>query len=83
MDQKGFHYLCLKIYLNKNPLPSMINVKGVYSSRLDSDRQMVLATRAHLVKNEMLKEEEVECRELYENILRKHLIDEKNQRARR
>ncbi|XP_047503935.1 dynein regulatory complex protein 10-like isoform X1 [Pieris napi] len=50
---------------------------------LDSDRQMVLATRAHLVKNEMLKEEEVECRELYENILRKHLIDEKNQRARR
>ncbi|XP_045518259.1 dynein regulatory complex protein 10-like [Pieris brassicae] len=50
---------------------------------LDSDRQMVLATRAHLVKDEMLKEEEVECRELYENILRKHLIDEKNQRARR
>ncbi|CAK1551255.1 unnamed protein product [Leptosia nina] len=50
---------------------------------LDSDRQMVLATRAHLVKNEMLKEEEVECRELYESVLRKNLIDEKNQRARR
>ncbi|XP_045498644.1 dynein regulatory complex protein 10-like isoform X1 [Colias croceus] len=50
---------------------------------LDSDRQMVLATRAHLVKNEMLKEEEAESRELYENVLRKNLIDEKNQRARR
>ncbi|XP_072949440.1 dynein regulatory complex protein 10-like [Epargyreus clarus] len=50
---------------------------------LDSDRQMVLATRTHLVKNEMLKEEEVESREGYENILRLHLIDEKNQRARR
>ncbi|CAH0715359.1 unnamed protein product, partial [Brenthis ino] len=50
---------------------------------LDSDRQMVLATRAHLVKNEMLKEEEVESREMYENLLKSHLIEEKNQRARR
>ncbi|KAL0882959.1 hypothetical protein ABMA27_016452 [Loxostege sticticalis] len=50
---------------------------------LDSDRQMVLATRAHAVKSEMLKEEEVESRETYENVLRLHLIDEKNQRARR
>ncbi|CAH2095989.1 unnamed protein product [Euphydryas editha] len=50
---------------------------------LDSDRQMVLATRAHIVKNEMLKEEEVESREMYENLLKTHLIDEKNQRARR
>ncbi|XP_039753551.1 dynein regulatory complex protein 10-like [Pararge aegeria] len=50
---------------------------------LDSDRQMVLATRAHIVKNEVLLEEEVESREMYENLLRVHLIDEKNQRARR
>ncbi|XP_063825747.1 dynein regulatory complex protein 10-like [Ostrinia nubilalis] len=50
---------------------------------LDSDRQMVLATRAHAVKSEMLKEEEVESRESYESLLRIHLIDEKNQRARR
>ncbi|KAG6444556.1 dynein regulatory complex protein 10 [Manduca sexta] len=50
---------------------------------LDSERQMVLATRAHTVKNEMLKEEEVECQDAYENLLRVHLIDEKNQRARR
>ncbi|OWR50654.1 hypothetical protein KGM_207855 [Danaus plexippus plexippus] len=50
---------------------------------LDSDRQMVLATRSHLVKSEVLKEEEIETRELYENILKAHLIEEKNQRARR
>ncbi|XP_060803418.1 dynein regulatory complex protein 10-like [Amyelois transitella] len=50
---------------------------------LDSDRQMVLATRAHTVKAEMLKEEEVESREAYESLLRSHLIEEKNQRARR
>ncbi|XP_064072773.1 dynein regulatory complex protein 10-like isoform X1 [Vanessa tameamea] len=50
---------------------------------LDSDRQMVLSTRAHIVKNEMLKEEEMESKENYENLLRTHLIDEKNQRARR
>ncbi|XP_047533482.1 dynein regulatory complex protein 10-like [Vanessa atalanta] len=50
---------------------------------LDSDRQMVLSTRAHIVKNEMLKEEELESKENYENLLRTHLIDEKNQRARR
>ncbi|XP_059052189.1 dynein regulatory complex protein 10-like [Achroia grisella] len=50
---------------------------------LDSDRQMVLASRAHAVKNEMLKEEELEVREGYESLLRMHLTDEKNQRARR
>ncbi|XP_004927371.1 dynein regulatory complex protein 10 [Bombyx mori] len=50
---------------------------------LDSERQMVLASRAHAVKNDMLKEEENECKEAYENLLRTHLADEKNQRARR
>ncbi|VVC91267.1 dynein regulatory complex protein 10-like [Leptidea sinapis] len=50
---------------------------------LDSDRQMVLATRSHLIKSEMLKEEEVESRSMYENLLKAHLIEEKNQRARR
>ncbi|RVE50930.1 hypothetical protein evm_004497 [Chilo suppressalis] len=50
---------------------------------LDSDRQMVLASRAHAVKSEMLKEEEIETRESYETLLRQHLIEEKNQRARR
>uniref|UniRef100_A0A2H1V0I2 Dynein regulatory complex protein 10 n=1 Tax=Spodoptera frugiperda TaxID=7108 RepID=A0A2H1V0I2_SPOFR len=50
---------------------------------LDSERQMVLATRSHTVKNEMLKEEEIETREGYEQLLRSHLIEEKNQRARR
>ncbi|CAH0585552.1 unnamed protein product [Chrysodeixis includens] len=50
---------------------------------LDSERQMVLATRTHAVKNEMLKEEEIETREAYENLLRQHLMEEKNQRARR
>ncbi|XP_013170295.1 PREDICTED: uncharacterized protein LOC106119711 [Papilio xuthus] len=50
---------------------------------LDSERQMVLATRAHLVKNEMLKEEEAESREVYENLLKVHLLEEKNLRARR
>ncbi|XP_026738721.1 dynein regulatory complex protein 10-like [Trichoplusia ni] len=50
---------------------------------LDSERQMVLATRTHAVKNEMLKEEEVQTRDEYENLLRQHLIEEKNQRARR
>ncbi|XP_022813977.1 IQ domain-containing protein D-like [Spodoptera litura] len=50
---------------------------------LDSERQMVLATRSHTVKNELLKEEEVESREAYEQLLRSHLIEEKNQRARR
>ncbi|CAK1580502.1 unnamed protein product [Parnassius mnemosyne] len=50
---------------------------------LDSERQMVLATRAHLVKNEMLKEEENESKESYEQLLKAHLAEEKNQRARR
>ncbi|CAG9786886.1 unnamed protein product [Diatraea saccharalis] len=50
---------------------------------LDSDRQMVLASRAHAVKSEMLKEEEIESREGYETLLKQHLIEEKNQRARR
>lgn len=44
---------------------------------------MVLATRAHAVKSEMLKEEEVETRQGYDSLLRVHLIEEKNQRARR
>lgn len=56
---------------------------NLFPSSLDSDRQMVLATRSHLVKSEVLKEEEIETRELYENILKAHLIEEKNQRARR
>ncbi|KAJ8722235.1 hypothetical protein PYW08_004637 [Mythimna loreyi] len=50
---------------------------------LDSERQMVLATRSHAVKNEMLKEEQVESQEAYELLLKQHLIEEKNQRARR
>ncbi|KAJ8731206.1 hypothetical protein PYW07_004370 [Mythimna separata] len=50
---------------------------------LDSERQMVLATRSHTVKNEMLKEEQVESQEAYEALLKQHLIEEKNQRARR
>ncbi|XP_013145357.1 PREDICTED: uncharacterized protein LOC106108648 [Papilio polytes] len=50
---------------------------------LDSERQMVLATRAHLIKNEMLKEEEAESKEVYENLLKVHLLEEKNLRARR
>lgn len=50
---------------------------------LDSERQMVLVSRAHEVKNELLKEEEVETREGYQNLLKSHLLDEKNQRARR
>lgn len=50
---------------------------------LDSERQMVLATRAHLVKNEMLKEEEVESKHNYELLLRQHLLEEKHQRARK
>ncbi|CAG5045262.1 unnamed protein product [Parnassius apollo] len=50
---------------------------------LDSERQMVLATRAHLVKYEMLKEEENESKESYEQLLKAHLADEKTQRARR
>lgn len=50
---------------------------------LDSDRQMVLATRAHHVKYEILREEEIETTDGYEVLLRRHLIDEKNQRARR
>lgn len=44
---------------------------------------MVLVSRAHEVKNELLKEEEVETREGYQNLLKLHLLDEKNQRARR
>lgn len=44
---------------------------------------MVLATRAHLIKNEMLKEEEAESKEVYENLLKVHLLEEKNLRARR
>ncbi|XP_068633684.1 dynein regulatory complex protein 10 [Battus philenor] len=50
---------------------------------LDSERKMVLATRAHLVKSEMLKEEEAESIENYETLLKMHLADEKTQRARR
>lgn len=50
---------------------------------MDSDRQMVLATRAHHVKYEILKEEEIETTEGYETVLRRHLLDEKNQRLRR
>ncbi|XP_041979274.1 dynein regulatory complex protein 10-like isoform X2 [Aricia agestis] len=48
-----------------------------------SDRDMVLATRGHLVKKEMLREEEHECREAYENLLKTNLTEEKNLRMRR
>lgn len=44
---------------------------------------MVLATRAHEIKHEILKEEEAETKDTYNALLRSHLIDEKNMRARR
>ncbi|XP_073956036.1 dynein regulatory complex protein 10-like isoform X2 [Choristoneura fumiferana] len=50
---------------------------------VDSDRQMVLASRAHAVKDAILQEEEIEVRETYEKVLRAHILLEKNQRARR
>ncbi|XP_048478442.1 dynein regulatory complex protein 10 [Plutella xylostella] len=50
---------------------------------LDSDRQMVLASRQHAVKHELLKDEETEVRTAYETLLKTHLADEKNQRQRR
>lgn len=62
---------------------TFISATYLFSHSLDSERQMVLATRTHAVKNEMLKEEEVQTRDEYENLLRQHLIEEKNQRARR
>ncbi|KAJ2949256.1 hypothetical protein O0L34_g6209 [Tuta absoluta] len=50
---------------------------------LDSDRKMVLMTRAHTVKNELLKDEEIYTREGYNSLLHQHLADEKAHRARR
>ncbi|XP_063536038.1 dynein regulatory complex protein 10-like [Cydia strobilella] len=50
---------------------------------LDSERQMVLATRAHKVKYQMLKEEEVESQELYGRSLGNNMTAEKQQRDRR
>ncbi|XP_047991104.1 dynein regulatory complex protein 10-like isoform X2 [Leguminivora glycinivorella] len=50
---------------------------------LDSERQMVLATRAHKVKYQMLKEEEVESRELYDKALTGNMHAEKQLRDRR
>ncbi|KOB79010.1 Uncharacterized protein OBRU01_00346 [Operophtera brumata] len=49
---------------------------------LDSDRQMVLATRSHDVKYEMLKDEDIETKAGYENVLKRHLTDETNQREK-
>ncbi|CAB3227188.1 unnamed protein product [Arctia plantaginis] len=65
---------------------SMLNYEATVKLKkkiLDSERQMVLATRAHLVKNEMLLEEEFECKQNYELLLKQHMKEEKNQRARR
>lgn len=44
---------------------------------------MVLASRQHAVKHELLKDEETEVRTAYETLLKTHLADEKNQRQRR
>ncbi|XP_061716406.1 dynein regulatory complex protein 10-like isoform X2 [Cydia pomonella] len=50
---------------------------------LNSERQMVLATRAHKVKYQMLKEEEVESQELYGKSLSNNMVAEKQLRDRR
>ncbi|XP_063624216.1 dynein regulatory complex protein 10-like [Cydia splendana] len=50
---------------------------------LDSERQMVLATRAHKVKYEILKEEQAESKELYNNSLTINMTAEKRLRDRR
>ncbi|KAI5634608.1 IQ domain-containing protein D-like [Phthorimaea operculella] len=50
---------------------------------LDSDRKMVLMSRAHAVKNELLKDEEIYTREGYNSLLHQHLVEEKAHRARR
>ncbi|CAH1638348.1 unnamed protein product [Spodoptera littoralis] len=71
------------VKLKKKITEICFNISHLSNLRLDSERQMVLATRSHTVKNELLKEEEVESREAYEQLLRSHLIEEKNQRARR
>lgn len=44
---------------------------------------MVLATRAHTVKCNLLKEEEVDFRKAYETLLQQNMTEEKSQRARR
>ncbi|XP_061716408.1 dynein regulatory complex protein 10-like [Cydia pomonella] len=50
---------------------------------LDSERQMVLATRAHTVKYQMLTEEEVESQDAYQALLHHSLMAEKQLRDRR
>ncbi|XP_063363985.1 dynein regulatory complex protein 10-like [Cydia amplana] len=50
---------------------------------LESERLMVLATRAHKVRYQMLKEEEVESRELYDRSLSNNMTAEKQLRDHR
>ncbi|XP_063624771.1 dynein regulatory complex protein 10-like [Cydia splendana] len=50
---------------------------------LDSERQMVVATRAHTVKYQMLKEEAEETQDGYHSLLHRGLLAEKQLRDRR
>ncbi|GBP46504.1 Dynein regulatory complex protein 10 [Eumeta japonica] len=50
---------------------------------IESEREMVLESRTHAIKVELLQEEEAEAKEAHENMLRRNLLEEKNLRTRR
>lgn len=50
---------------------------------LDSERQMVLAGRAHAAKNDILQEEQAEIKRTHDNMLALNVKNEKKLRTRR
>ncbi|XP_063624215.1 dynein regulatory complex protein 10-like [Cydia splendana] len=57
--------------------------KDIKQKILDSERQMVLASRVHAVKNDMLQDEQAETTRVYKTLLATHVQEEKKLRARR
>ncbi|XP_047991100.1 dynein regulatory complex protein 10-like isoform X2 [Leguminivora glycinivorella] len=57
--------------------------KDIKKKILDSERQMVLASRVHAVKNDILQDEQAETTRVYKTLLATHVQEEKKLRARR
>ncbi|XP_063383780.1 uncharacterized protein LOC134670048 [Cydia fagiglandana] len=57
--------------------------KDIKQKILDSEREMVLASRVHAVKNDMLQDEQAETTRVYKALLATHVQEEKKLRARR
>lgn len=63
-------------------LKSILNA-GAFHFSLDSERQMVLAGRAHAAKNDILQEEQAEIKRTHDNMLALNVKNEKKLRTRR